>query len=335
MPQAPLLSLSSSLTNAFFSRTNPEGEEEQWSPRALQQQTRVVIWLRKTGACGLMVVATAESLALLILRSASWFLSPITQRPYKFLAKLLQSSEFTIFRNWIAVKQLGHYQQQYTRESSARCGFDYRDSWFAMKDRLGALRGPFSRSWYERRFQRREDFDEITRHPWADGALGARLYNPSRRLAAEIQLWEINSIQEVVHGPGGDNGSGIRTPQKVALSTARNLIGQITDPVELAALVKGRLESPVLRKALWTAVIDNEWCLGGDFVVEADLIANRHNPSPEFLERFISHPQIGGPRGFFCAYVLPEVRASAYVQASLAAFQQRQGAAPVANAAAV
>lgn len=116
---------SSRLMTGLLAWRNPQGSEENWMFQSHGikngwKHARKVI-STEAGLCLLTITSAVETVAYSALTLASFVLYPITDRPCKFFAKLLQSSSFTII--WGIVDALLYnplFVNVMTQESFAR-----------------------------------------------------------------------------------------------------------------------------------------------------------------------------------------------------------------------
>lgn len=91
---------SSQLMTSLLTWRNPEGREEHWmlAAQEINNPPRHLAKLiaAETGIALLTISSAVETVAYSVLTLASLALYPITDRPYEFFARLLESSSFTI-----------------------------------------------------------------------------------------------------------------------------------------------------------------------------------------------------------------------------------------------
>lgn len=91
---------SSHLMSGLLAWRNPQGREEGWFGRYQGIENRWIhfgkVAATQVGLSVLNITSTVETVAYGALASLSLFLYPVTDRPYKFFGKLLESSSFTV-----------------------------------------------------------------------------------------------------------------------------------------------------------------------------------------------------------------------------------------------
>lgn len=100
----PTQCVSSHLMTGLLTWRNPHGPEEEWPDYPDRHKTAGNAWKRlgkvastEIGLILLTITSVIETVAYASLAVLSLALYPVTSRPCKFFAKLIQSSSFTIF----------------------------------------------------------------------------------------------------------------------------------------------------------------------------------------------------------------------------------------------